>query len=114
MTVASVKRQILATALIPMKGSNIGISQQPMDKSQFRQQQSIRRGIISRIAMSWFMECGEGTMVKKPFFKAMMSKTETTPWEKGILKSILEGSGRCDKINVKVHSIFDPEYTFEW
>ena len=29
------------------------------------------------------------------------------------IESILEGSGRCDKISVKIYSIIVPEYKFE-
>jgi hypothetical protein len=41
-----VKWQILTIAVITMKG---GVSQQLLEQSQFRQQQSIRRILISRI-----------------------------------------------------------------
>jgi hypothetical protein len=55
MVVSMVKHQITSHCYCHEKCSNIGISQQPLEQSQFRQQQSICRGLISRIDMGCYM-----------------------------------------------------------
>jgi hypothetical protein len=52
---SSVKWQIFVIATVMKNAPTMGVSQRPMDESLFRQQQSIRRVLISRIEVWCFM-----------------------------------------------------------